>query len=489
MQQKVKILLIYLVLTSSIQGFSQGKIIIQSDATGTGSLIVADLNSTIEVEAQRYIPKTNWHIISSAVSNQALGTFVADVNNDIGYNATFEDFDMAPYDETADIWSPYTKDDNLNSFGVGTGYSTRRANIGTVTFSGTVNSGVIDVDIFRNNFGWNALGNPYTCPLRVKGKNSFLEQNFSALDESYAGLYIWDQGLNDFQVIAESGFTFPAPGGETQLDQNFIDLGQGFVIKAKEASAVSFTPLMQDHDTTSIPFKSGEIDWPALRLSASIENGENKTVFGFNDNMTLGLDPSYDVGKFKGNPNLSLYSRLLDDNGVDFLTQCLPLTGYESYRIPLGLDCTSAGEVSFSLEKTNLPSDMQVYIEDTDNNLITRLDNSGEAYKTYVGEEQKGIGRFFLLTSNQLLTSSKKIEFADYNIFQKNRKIIIHGNLSGVSQVRLYNIDGRLFHINQQLLEQSVYEIEAEGLSPGVYIVQLEKYGALQSKKLILTGR
>ena len=45
--------------------------------------------------------------------------------------------------------------------------------------------------------------------------------------------------------------------------------------------------------------------------------------------MTKGLDPSYDVGKMKGNPDIALYTKLIEDNGIDFTIQALPFAGLE----------------------------------------------------------------------------------------------------------------------------------------------------------------
>ena len=41
--------------------------------------------------------------------------------------------------------------------------------------------------------------------------------------------------------------------------------------------------------------------------------------------MTEGLDTSCDDGKLKGNPDIALYTRPVEGNGVDFALQALPL--------------------------------------------------------------------------------------------------------------------------------------------------------------------
>ena len=59
-----------------------------------------------------------------------------------------------------------------------------------------------------------------------------------------------------------------------------------------------FNEDMQAHSTDAF-YKEEKETWPSVELI--VENDElfNSTAIGFNDNMTLGLDPSYDVGKME----------------------------------------------------------------------------------------------------------------------------------------------------------------------------------------------
>ena len=88
--------------------------------------------------------------------------------------------------------------------------------------------------------------------------------------------------------------------------------------------------------------------------------------------MTKGLDPSYDAGKMKGNPNIALYTRLLEDNGVDFAIQALPTEGITEFVIPVGVDVAEAGEFSFSVTQKNLDN-YNIILEDREENTFTDL--------------------------------------------------------------------------------------------------------------------
>lgn len=391
-----KYCLLILLMGIVLKGWSQGKVIIQSDATGTGSLIVGPQSSDLSVEVNAFIPSANWHIISPSVSGQKLGDFVA--NNGIVNNSTFGDYDLSPLDETTNKWQPFTNASNTNPMEVGKGYAIRKTTAGNVSLSGTINSGTILVPITKNNLAWNAVGNPYTSAIKIKGADGFLTKNQSSMDPSFSGVYIWDHRLGHYVVITQAGYTFPAPGGETELDQDNIAVGQGFVVKALANGTVIFDILMQEHSPVSgtSSFVSSN-SWPAIRITVTDDKKRSSTVVAFNNEMKKNLDPAFDAGIFKMNDGIDLYTKLLDDNGVDFAVQCLPLNDYQTFRIPLGLDYPEGGLVRFTAETVALPEGMEFYIEDKTTGVLSRIDSNKEGYAVALPDKFKGTGRFYLL--------------------------------------------------------------------------------------------
>lgn len=391
-----KYILIILLMGIVVQGWSQGKVIIQSDATGTGSLIVGLQSNTLNVEVNGFIPSSNWHVISPSATGQPLGTFAS--SNGIVNNATFGNYDLSPLDEASNNWTPFTQSSNNSSMVVGKGYTIRKTASGNVVFKGTINTGIISVPITKNNFGWNAVGNPYTSAIKIKGADGFLTKNLSSMDASFSGVYIWDQSQGHYVVITQAGYAFPAPGGETELNQDDIAVGQGFIVKANANGTVSFDSLMQEHSPVSgISYLSDSSSWPAIRITVTDDKKRSSTVVAFNNEMTKDLDPAFDAGIFKMNDGIDLYTQLLDDNGVDFAVQCLPLKDYQSFRIPLGLDCPAGGQVRFTAETVDLPKGMEFYLEDKMTGVLSRIDSDKTGYSVTLPSKFKGTGRFYLL--------------------------------------------------------------------------------------------
>ena len=490
MKRKVLTSIVLCLVTVNLWAQSEN-ILIQSDGSGTGSLIVGTENASLQLQVERYIPSNKWHIVSSPVSDQQLGAFIS--NGSINYTAAAENYDLAPYNEANNEWGPYTEAASTVVFGVGAGYSTRRTGAGRVLFSGTINSGDIDVPVMvTSEGGWNAVGNPYTSDIRAKGVLGFLTVNEAVLDTSYGGIYVWDQALGsagDYAVITQAGYTFPPPGGETELEQNKLAVGQGFLIRPAASGTVALRRSMQLHAVTNAAeFKSAKIPWPAIRLTVNTGTMQNQTIVAFNNQMKEGLDPGYDVGKLKGNPELALYSQLVKDNGVEFAVQALPNNNYDTYRIPLGLDCNNGGFVTFTAESVDLPSYVKVILEDTKSNTFTRLDIEGAKYVAMVDPKSKGFGQFYLHTSEALITDVSEIQKSDFKVFPRYKRILIQGETDGNTMFRVYGIDGKMWYQNKAQ-NRNYNTIDASDFASGVYLLHINKGGNTSVHKLVLSGR
>ena len=162
--------------------------------------------------------------------------------------------------------------------------------------------------------------------------SNFLGVNASSsLDPNYACVYVWDPATSTYKILGNlpTGLT-----SERSLDQHFLQAGQGFFVKAKEAgSTINFTYAMQSHQT-GIALRSASTPWPMIALDITNNQTSTSATLAFNSQMTKGLDPTYDAGLLRGTNGLSLYSRLVEDNGVDFAIQCLP-EEYSSLVIPV----------------------------------------------------------------------------------------------------------------------------------------------------------
>jgi hypothetical protein len=466
-----------------------GSLSIQSSASGTGSLIVSG-TTTGTVSAQRYMTGGKWHIMSPIVAGQTVAAFLT-ANNNIPTSAS-STRGMMDYNTALNSWNTYYPTAGASgTMDAGKGYSARITADGTVTFSGTLTSGTKQVTLSKVGSGdWNCVGNPYSSAINMNttahATNNFISQNSGILDASYSCVYVWDEdasysGQNCYKVICNSGFSLP---GKTNLSQNYVAPGQGFFVKtAANNNTLQFTAAMQSHQATTA-LKSASVSWPGFQLSATSAQTKASTVIAFNNSMTTGLDVTYDAGLLRGTSGVELYSRLVDDNGVDFAIQCLP-ENYNSLVIPLGLDSKTGGEITFSAETVELPATCSVILEDKLNKTFTSL-AGGATYKATVSAGKTAIGRFYIHT-NSSTTGISELPTSAFSMkaYPANGEIVIEGEVGNQAKAILFDVNGRNLG-TFKLQEGSQNSISSDGLAPGVYLLNVTEASKKFNTKIVI---
>ena len=155
--------------------------------------------------------------------------------------------------------------------------------------------------------------------------------------------------------------------------------------------------------------------------------------------MTLGLDPSYDARKLSGNPNIALYTQLVENNGIDFAIQALPNNEIENIIIPVGIDVAESIMCEFSVS-TDVMESYPIYLEDTQENTITNLKEV--SYNTLVSSS--GTSRFFLhfrdISSIEDDISNNKNTLRTY---ASNNTLYILNPQQKRGTVTIYNLTGQ----------------------------------------------
>lgn len=448
-----------------------GNLDIMSLSTATGSLII---NGTLSISGYTSVYPwmsgnlpgaiNNWHIISAPVSGQGILPFI--IASGLASNAGLGVWALGVYDEHNNYWSylPLTYSNATATFPMGVGYViARNVPDGPVVFTGAPVTSDVSVPIKQSifKFGWNSVGNPFTSAIRIGGSNSFLGDNLSELDPSYTAAYLWDPASSTYTTL-------------NNMAGNNVQVGQGFIVRSNPGNhTVTFKTSHQLHSTGTV-FKTGQDPWPEIEIKAAITGLSRTTLISFNSSMTLGLDPSFDAGLFKSGGGLELLTRLVEDNGVDFAIQCLPDNGFDKMVIPIGIDLTVGGEVTFTAKLMNLPLDCKPVLEDKQTGIFTDLFAEGASYKAQVPSNTKGIGRFFLHFAN---TSGIQDLAADiYKVYAVGREIHIQGVVNAHSLVSLFDLSGKevgLFKLDPGT--ENV--IHPEGITNGIYMLVISENG------------
>lgn len=464
-------------------------LVIQSTAAGTGSLI----NNTAGVGASvgRYMVANRWHIMATPVAGQSLPGFLTNASNNIPTSGS--NYGMMYYSESGGGWVYYTNPASGNA-SVGSGYLLRNTVDGAVNLAGTLNAAVTDVNLTRIANGWNCIGNPFPCSIGVNSdattSDNFLTYNALALDPSFAALYLWVEpavrvsGVSYYGIICNAGFI--STTGRAVINQAYMQPGQGFIVKSTTGGGtVSFTPNMRLHENTGSYLKSAKTSWAGINLIVRSTTKTASTAISLHENMTRGLDITYDIGLFGGDPAFQLYSRLLEDKGVNFMLQCLPEDGFENMRVPIGFNCKNGGTVTFSADIVPLPLGVKAILLDSLRGKSVELIDSTTTYSTDIDPNSSGIGRFFLNIFNSSSPSTSiNSTNRQLDIYSIGKYIYIKGNVPNNTSANIYNESGQLVQ-NYKLQQGNLNILRADGLSIGTYIVKV--YGGIsEAHKVIL---
>jgi hypothetical protein len=452
---------------------SGGSLTIESTASGTGSLIVSG-TPTGDVTCQRYMTGGKWHLVSPAAAGTSISTFLQTAGNAIqskDVSGTLN-YGMMDYNETPNLWNSYFTAATPGNFVAGKGYSLRRTGDGIVTFTGTLTSGTKSVSLTKVGAeGWNCVGNPYTSAINMNtaasASNNFLKTNAidaANLDPSYACLYVWDDAIAAYKITGNISY------GGRDLGQNVFAPGQGFFVKANNSSSsVQFTAAMQAHQPAT-ELKSGQVSWPGFELTATSGVIKASTVVAFDNAMTRGLDPTYDAGLLRGSSGLSVYTRLLADNGIDFAIQCLPVK-FDNLVIPVGVDYKTGGEITFSIQTIELPSTVNLTLEDKTKGTFTSLTDKS-TLKATIPAGANGIGRFYIHV-NSIVSSSPLTNLSSgIKAYIENGSIVIIGEVSSSAKAYINDINGIILG-TFSLKTGSRNTIPAVGLISGVYLITI----------------
>ncbi len=464
-----------------------GVMTVNSDATASGSLIVTG-ESTGTITYNRHLNPVNYHYFSSPVVS---GTFPT-AGTVWEYNEVTGAWDITTECESGRGYTLQTGISSLSFTGimpatdiiipVSSPYSDIITGAETNYNSRSFASGR-DLDHYGGG-GWNLLGNPYPSALRV---SDFINANYSSVpansnfDPNYVALYLYD-GVTFYYVANSTGW----PGG-SELNEDFIQAGQGFFVLAmNDNSEFTFTRSMQGHDTDVPLLKSARQRerWPGLQLKVESEGKVNLTTIVFDNEMTTGLDPGFDVGLYGSGPGVGIYTALVDDNGVNFARQALPINGLTRNMVPVGIDSRKGGEVTFSADIEPLRN-FTFTLEDRVANTLTDL--STGSYTVTLPPETYGTDRFFLHISagRSLRTKPATPGASDLRIWASdNNRVMIQGSVSANAVCQIY--DSRGNKVSETRLDDILLNaVTVTSVIRGVYLVKIIDGEKVQTAKIV----
>jgi hypothetical protein len=433
----------------------------------SGASMIAQSTVVGNVTYNLAIPDTNWHLVSSPVVGETYDDAWIAANaiaSGTGNNRGISTYDNGTPDVTTLHWR-YSQAGSTAAFTAGGGYANKRTATGTYSFTGTfpTQQGVLPA-ISQNNKNYNLIGNPYPSYLDIA---AFIAANTANMTPTHQAVYVWN------------GTTY------TNLTTGHIHPGQGFFISSNVPTGnASITEDMQSHNTGSF-YRTNN---PTINLTLSNGVSFKETTINYLDGKTIGLDPRFDIGMFKGvASDLSVFTHLIEGHQeVAFETQALPNTDLESMIVPMGVKVNANEEITFSLNASNFTSDLKIFLEDSITSTYTRLDEANSTYTITTTEALTGIGRFYLHTSRSSL-DVKDIALENVSVFKSDANTLRIVGLQNNSKtnVTLFDLTGKQL-LNTSFKSNGVKDIAIPKLASGIYVVKLKTDTHKFSKKIIL---
>ena len=453
---------------------SSGEITVAAIDIKSGAAFVANGTATVTGAAtySRNLTHTagntnGWYLVASPL----VGATFDDTWVNANYLATGSGTNrgLATYTESANTWDYFLTGES-GTFTPGTGYSVKRSATGDVSFTGTINTADTDVTLVRTDNGFNLVANPYTSYINSE---TLLDNN--TVVSNNKNIYVWNNGTTSYDTKISTAAFQVAPG-------------QAFFVRSNEGGGtLSFVESNQSDNSGTDTFQRTADTIPEIELSVADESTHRYIKLYFNDAATKGFDNGYDGDLFGGVANsFEIYSHLLEDNqGEKYQIQSLPNSDLASMVIPVGLKAASGKELAFSVKKLNLPTDIKVYLEDRVTNTFTLLDETNSVYNITLSSAIDGIGRFYLHTSNSVLSTSD-VNLNSVSIFKiNNSNLRVAGLSQGKASISLYNILGKQMMMTTFDAINS-NDISLPKLAAGIYIVQLTTEAGKLNKKIIL---
>ena len=459
---------------------NSGTVTLNSDSDEFSSLLVSGAASG-NITYNRYVNIVGtgeWDLIGAPVSGMAFSSLRGDAN--IATNGS--DFAVGSYDNTTDTWANATSTTTGN-LALGQGYQMATTGGGTLSFTGTIANGDQTVTIVNNNAAnsgagrrWNLIANPFASYLNGNenshATNNFLTVNTAAIENEFEAIYGWNANGTGYTIYNNtSTATHIAPG-------------QGFFVAAAGSGGdqtITFTKAMQT--------VTGVDDFVAAKASTSYELVLDMhsdvvkvadTKFYFKEGLTLGLDPGYDAGAY--NQTAPISSRLVEEEqGINFAINAMSVAHMNSTIIPLAIYQEEGQKIKIRIANNTLSEDINVYLEDTLNGTMTLLQE--QDFELTTQNEIRGAGRFYIHLTATVLANEDSLNTSLVKVFKGagNNFISIEG-LRSKATIKLYNILGKEVRI--KALTSSNETLSTNGLSSGIYVIQLKSNNQLLTKKI-----
>lgn len=474
---------------------------------GSGAQLMQDENSVnnsgqIQMKRKAKLPKMGYTYWSSPVVGQNVYNF----SDGGGINGTPLNGFMT-YREYNDTFTSTTL--NASSvFEAGKGYAIRGMNSFSVdpngydipasphefSFAGTIrNAEVTGVNVQWTNaaHGYNLIGNPYPSNISFDALHNLNSGRM------YATAYFWtnqtmsvynstQQGSNydgnNYAVYNMTGGN-PAtyvidpnrPAASTLVPNGIIRVGQGFIVRAKNAGSLTINNTIRT-STGFSPFYNNKISKDRFWLTmTSPENIVNTILVGYIPGATNDVDLDYDAELF-GLGSDAFYTKT---GQINALIQGRQFPFDQKDAIAVGTKHAVSGQYTIALNEAEgiFAESQPIYIHDKSLNIYKNLQEGAYHFNTNAGQSQN---RFEIVYLDKTTLGTDALAQNDFLIFRDGQDAVLKSK-NVLGNIEIYDASGRL--VKSAKFNSKEARINMSDLAQGFYIFKIENSGNVKTRK------
>lgn len=393
------------------------------------------------------------------------------------------------YNEADDYF--YWIDPYANDFEKGKGYAIRASNTASSTletfvgqFLGSPNNGVVSIPLAYTDetHGNNLISNPYPSNIDF---SLFYQLNN---DKIYHLAYFWTninpnpqmQGsnypnggyINNYAIYNASGSVPAASAGlvPSATPNQFIKVGQGFIVKSKTSGNAIMNNSVRVQDNSAIFFnriakpKEEDTDRFWLDLTTPLEV-RNRILIAYKRDATDGFELDYDAPQYVISTD-SFYS-ILGENKLAIQGRKFPVI--DTDVVYLGTSYYADGNYTISLAvKEGAFSEKPIYLVDELENKITNLSESSYTFFAKKGADDT---RFKIVyRPNYRSLSTEESQKNEISVYYKDQSFVVQAS-STVRRIKITDTSGKL--LGDYTNNKNHFEADATVLPLGMYFVEI----------------
>lgn len=342
--------------------------------------------------------------------------------------------------------------------------------------------------------GYNLVGNPYPSNIdfeKLYADNSSVIYNtayfWTNVDPNRAGSTNGNTGYagNAYAIYNGVGgiaATGPAtgPGGTSPTPTQFIKVGQGFIVKAKNAGSLTFKNSIRNATGSSAFFSKGaasDRDRFWVKLTTPVQD-VNTVLIGYVPNATDDFEWDYDAPLFSIGSD-SFYS-MLGEEKLGIQGRTYPLNTADVVR--LGTKHFEDGIYTIGLgDKEGIFAGSQaIYLNDKQTGTITNLSEGDYVFTANVGESQN---RFELIYKPQIVLVTDSTVKEGFIVYRDQDHFIIQSP-KVINEVEVYDSAGKLIKVLNTSAKKAV--LDGSFLPKGMYVIRIKTIdGEINNRKIL----